>query len=127
MKRKISFGSISGILIIIGILWNTSIRHDCLGDVILSNCGIKAWSNDGNGIHYTIFYSLIFFIAALVLAFQFPMDLLSKFTKIVSIVFIVLILIASLFMSNSIKSNAYQKSIKTTLTRCRYDVYQYVL
>lgn len=36
------------------------IRHNgkCFGDEVLTTIGLKAWSKDGHGTHYTVFYSL---------------------------------------------------------------------
>lgn len=50
-------------LIIIGFLFCGSIRDFCIGDQILWHIGLPAWSNraESSGIHYTIYYALIFF------------------------------------------------------------------
>lgn len=60
-NKWIGKGIISILLCILGILFSFSFGKDiCLGDRVLNLIGLEAWSNGNSGIHYTIFYSLIF-------------------------------------------------------------------
>lgn len=62
-NKKIGSGSISLLICIIGIVFAFSFGDKgSLGDVILRFLGLKAWSNGNRGVHYTIYYTLVFFI-----------------------------------------------------------------
>lgn len=99
--KKIGIGSVAFILVVISILWNTSIQplgDFCLGDIILNRMGVKAWSNGTSGIHYTVFYSLIFLIPAIAISFKFPKDLFAQIGKIASVILSFIIVVASFFI-----------------------------
>ncbi len=54
------------------VYWEYCLRFEfgdksCMGDHILHTIGLSAWSNGDSGIHYTVFYSAIFFIPPLLL------------------------------------------------------------
>ncbi|QSZ27591.1 hypothetical protein ACETAC_01355 [Aceticella autotrophica] len=50
-------------LVLIGIIWGFSTSNGfCIGDTVLNTIGLKTWSNGSNGVHFTVFYSLIFII-----------------------------------------------------------------
>ena len=72
----------------------------CLGDSILATLNIPTWSNSANasGTHYTIFYSFIFLIPALVIAIKYKDDLFANVGKWIAIGFIALLLLGMLFM-----------------------------
>ncbi len=98
---KIGIGTASLVVVIIGALFSFSFgRNISLGDSILTSLGFKAWSNVTTGIHYTIFYSLIFYILALIMSLKFKDDIGSKFGRIISIVFIVFTLFSLLLIMN---------------------------
>ncbi|MGZ9816691.1 hypothetical protein ACXM0N_12275 [Peribacillus simplex] len=67
-KKHIGVGSLSFALCLIGILFNFRFGDKfCIGDIILNNIGLSAWSNGDSGIHYTVFYSIIFFIPSFII------------------------------------------------------------
>ena len=98
--KKIGIGSISLLLVIIAFFWAFEIMGLCLGDSILTNLNIPTWSNSANasGTHYTVFYTFIFLIPALVLAIKHRDDLFAKVGKWSSIIFIAILLLGMLFM-----------------------------
>ena len=98
-RKKIGIGSISLLLFIIGFLFAFTFNNICIGDTILNYIGLKAWSNINSGIHYTVFYSLLFFIPSLIIGYKFQDDFGSKIGKILSIIIIILIVVTSLFLT----------------------------
>ncbi|MDU4934790.1 MAG: hypothetical protein E6X43_05620, partial [Peptostreptococcaceae bacterium] len=68
-------------------------------DNILTYLGLKAWSNGNNGIHYTIFYSLLFFVPSLIIGYKFKDDFGSKIGKILSTIIVTMIIIVLLFFT----------------------------
>ena len=98
--KKIGIGSISLLLVIIAFFWAFEIMGLCLGDSILTTLNIPTWSNSANasGTHYTVFYTFIFLIPALVLAIKHRDDLVAKVGKWSSIIFIAILLLGMLFM-----------------------------
>lgn len=98
--KRIGIGSISLLLVIIAFFWAFEIMDFCLGDSILATLNIPTWSNSANasGTHYTVFYTFIFLIPALVLAIKYRDDLFAKVGKWSSIVFIAILLLGMLFM-----------------------------
>lgn len=96
VKKKIGFGSFSLLLCIMGLLFSFSFgRMGCYGDVILRFIGIKPWSGGNMGIHYTIFYSLIFFIPSFLIGFKHIENYGAKMGRNLSGVIGVIILILS--------------------------------
>ncbi|KPU42262.1 hypothetical protein OXPF_40470 [Oxobacter pfennigii] len=96
---KIGIGTVSLVLVIIGALFSFSFgKNISIGDSILNSLGLKTWSNINTGIHYTIFYSLIFYIPALTLSYKFKGDLGSGLGRIISIVLIAFTLLSSLLI-----------------------------
>lgn len=61
-NKELGIGTISLVLCILGILFGISFRNVCIGDYMLNGIGLNAWSNGNSGMHYTIYYSLLFFI-----------------------------------------------------------------
>ena len=98
--KKIGIGSISLLLVIIAFFWAFEIMGLCLGDSILTTLNIPTWSNSANasGTHYTVLYTFIFLIPALVLAIKHRDDLFAKVGKWSSIIFIAILLLGMLFM-----------------------------
>jgi len=97
IKRNIGIGTISLPLALIGLVWSFEIHGFCLGDIVLNSVGLRAWTNVDTGLHLTVFYSLIFFIPALLVSYRYKENFGSKTGRIVSIIFIGLLLIISLF------------------------------
>lgn len=99
-NKKFGIGSISLLLVIIAFFWAFEIHGFCLGDSILATLNIPTWSNSSNatGTHYTVFYTFIFLIPALVLAIKYKNDLFPKVVKWLAIVFIGLLVLGMLFM-----------------------------
>ncbi|EGW38527.1 hypothetical protein [Desulfosporosinus sp. OT] len=98
-KPKIGIGTISLILIIIGGLFSFSFDFVALGDLILNSLGLKAWSNLNSGIHYTIFYSLIFYIPALIISFKFKDDFGSRLGRKIAIIMMLFTLFSSFLIN----------------------------
>ncbi len=114
-KKRVGIGSISLLLIIIALIWSYNIFGFCLGDQVLSIFKLPAWSNgnsepivntfsivtfgnQGQGIHYTAYYALIFVLPALVLAIKNKNHLFSTTGKWMAIIFIALLLISPLLI-----------------------------
>jgi hypothetical protein len=95
--KKLGIGSISLLLCIIGILFAFSFGNKmCYGDIILKFLGLNAWSKVSSGIHYTVFYSLIFFITSFIVGYKFKNNFGAPLGKIVSLLLIIFIVLASL-------------------------------
>ena len=93
-NKKIGLGSISLLLSIMGILFAFSFGDKvCYGDVILKYIGLKPWSDGNSGLHYTVFYSLIFFIPSFILGYKFKNNFGAKMGKIISLIMLILILL----------------------------------
>jgi hypothetical protein len=72
INNKTWFGLLSLLLFIIGVLFSVSFGNKpCYGDIILKFIGLKPWSKVSTGLHYTAFYSLIFFIPSFILGYKF--------------------------------------------------------
>lgn len=99
-NQKLGIGSISLALVVISFVWTYEIYGICVGDSILSMLSIPTWSNSENasGIHYTVFYSLIFLIPALILAIKYKNDLFARIGKWLSIIFIGIFALSMFFM-----------------------------
>lgn len=99
VKRKIGIGSISLLLSILGILFAFSFGDKgCYGDILLKSIGLSPWSEGDTGLHYTIFYSLVFFVPSSILGYKFKNNAGARVGKILSIAVIMLILIAAPFV-----------------------------
>lgn len=98
-RKKIGFGSISLLLFICGILFSISFNGDSYGDSILRSIGLNPWSNGNSGTYYTIFYSLIFYIGALILGFEFKNDFGATLGKTLSLITIIFISISVIFIA----------------------------
>ena len=99
-NKKIGIGSLSLLLVIIAFVWAFNIFGVCVGDHILAILNIPTWSNMANatGTHYTIFYSFIFLIPALILSIKYKDNLFTKVGKWLSITFIGILLLGFIFM-----------------------------
>ncbi|MDU4860906.1 MAG: hypothetical protein E6356_01470 [Terrisporobacter othiniensis] len=99
-KKKIGIGSLSLLLFVVGCLFSFTFYNLTIGDNILTYIGLKAWSNGNSGTHYTIFYSLLFFVPSLILGYKFNEDFGSKVGKILSTIMITIIVVNSLLFTS---------------------------
>lgn len=99
-NKKIGIGSFSLLLVIIAFVWAFNIFEICIGDHILATLNIPTWSNMANatGTHYTIFYSFIFLIPALILSIKYKDNLFTKVGKWLSIIFMGILLLGFIFI-----------------------------
>ncbi len=100
-KKRIGIGSISLLLVIVALLWCCNIKilnNFCLGDYILNIFNIPSWSNGTSGTHYTVFYSYIFLIPALIIGIKKKEDLFATVGKWLSIVLIAIFILVTFFM-----------------------------
>ena len=95
-RKKIGIGSISLLLFIMGYLFTFRFNNVCIGDNILTYFGLKPWSRGNSGIHYTVFYSLLFFIPSLIIGYKFNDNFGSKVGKILSAIIVIMIILPSL-------------------------------
>ena len=56
------------LLVIVALVWTL------IGDGVLARLGLPAWSQGSAGLHYTVFYSLIPLVPAVILGVKFPQD-----------------------------------------------------
>lgn len=97
-NKKIGPGSLSLLFCIIGILFAVSFKnYGCLGDYILKHLGLNPWSHGNYGIHYTFFYSSIFYIVSIFLGYKYKGNFGAKTGKIVSVIMLIFILLLCLF------------------------------
>ena len=94
-KRKIGIGTTSLVLFIIGSLFAFTFNKVCIGDNILNYIGLKSWSNGNQGTHYTIFYSLLFYIPSLIIGYKFN----DNFGNILSTIMVTIIIVTSLLFT----------------------------
>lgn len=101
MNKKIGVGTLSFILLIVGLVWGFTWNHSfCLGDFVLNAIGLKSWSNGNSGTHYAVLYSLFFLVPSAVIGIKFPDSRLAKFGKSGSIVLACFIVLSSFVMIN---------------------------
>ncbi|WP_438313630.1 hypothetical protein [Sporosarcina sp. FA9] len=98
--KKLGLGSLSLALFLLGLLFSFSFgKYDAFGDHILRFIGINPWSNGDTGLHYTIFYSLIFYIPALIVGYKFKSDWGAKTGRVLSMILVVFVLVSLLFVA----------------------------
>jgi peptidoglycan/LPS O-acetylase OafA/YrhL len=104
MGKKIGYGSLSGILFIFAIIFSFTVKSYTLGDNILNLLNLKSWSHNTEGLHYTVFYSLVLVIISLMIGKKYSNNFGSIHlprTINTKIVFnIIVILVALLFIRN---------------------------
>lgn len=100
-NKKLGLGSISLLLAIIAIVWAFEINGFCVGDSVLATIGIPTWSNSASasGIHYTVFYSLLFLLPAFIIGLKKKEDLFANVGKWISGALIAVFIIAPFFMT----------------------------
>ena len=97
-SKKIGIGTIALILGVFGILFSFSFKEFSIGDSIINGIGLKAWSNGDSGTHYTVYYSLIFFIPSFIIGLRHKEYFGSKLGRRISIVMTSFILLTLLFI-----------------------------
>lgn len=96
---KVGLGSTSLLLFICGLLFAFSFTHGAsYGDRILTFVGLHPWSNGDTGLHYTMFYSLVFYIPALILGYKFRHDIGAKVGRVLSLTMTIILLVAAVFL-----------------------------
>ncbi len=84
--KDIGLGSLSFVLCILGILFTFEFGDKSgMGDHILHTIGLSFLSNGDSGIHYTVFYSAIFFIPSFIIGHIYPDNRGAKAGKIISV------------------------------------------
>ena len=96
-NKKLAFGFVTLLLAGIGILFAFTFGDIDYGDIILNNIGLRPWSKGNSGTHYTIYYSLIFFIPSVILGYKYKDNFGAKIGMGISIVMIVLIAFGFIF------------------------------
>lgn len=83
--KKPGIGSVSLLFVAFAVLWSVNLKNGvCIGDIVLEKTGLPAWANGSEGFHFTLIYSLIFLIPALILANKYPDHLFAKTSKAIS-------------------------------------------
>jgi hypothetical protein len=108
INNKKIIGILFLLLIIFALLFSFEPPNSvALGDNILKNIGLKAWSNGTQGYHYTVIYSFVLFIIGYKGATHFLKDIYPRFTKKLLVAFVILaILFPSIY-------STINKTIKT--------------
>lgn len=98
-NKKVGIGSLSLLLVVIAFIWTFEFFGICVGDHILTTFNIPTWANMANasGVHYTIYYSFIFLVLALILGLKFKNNLFAKVGTILSIIFISILVLGLFF------------------------------
>lgn len=96
-NKKLAFELVTVLLTGIGILFAFTFGDKNYGDIILNNIGLRPWSKGNSGTHYTIYYSLIFFIPSVILGYKYKDNVVAKIGRGISIIIIVLIGFGLLF------------------------------
>lgn len=88
MKKKLGIGSFSLLLALLAILWscNFDINYSrfCLGDYVLTQLGLPAWSNGTIGTHYTVFWGLLLYLPSFLLGLKYEYHLFARSGKWIS-------------------------------------------
>ncbi|MBT2668263.1 hypothetical protein J7J00_22745 [Bacillus sp. ISL-4] len=83
--KNIGLGSLSFALCLIGIVFTFQFGDKpFIGDHILNTIGLSFLLNGGSGIHYTMFYSTIFFIPSFIIGHIHPDNRGAKAGNIIS-------------------------------------------
>ena len=98
-KKTLGKGTLSLLLAFLGIAWSFAIFGVSWGDNILTALGLMSWSNGNSGIHFTVYYALVFFIPAFLLGLKYKNNFGAKAGKIIGAVMGVFIIAATLFVA----------------------------
>ncbi len=97
IRDRMGVGSLSIVFLLIGLISSISFGEFCLGDMVLQYFNIKSWSNGNSGLHYTAFYSLIFYIISIIIS-SFRIDNFgARASRRISIFLIIMFAFISLF------------------------------
>lgn len=97
-KKSVGIGSLSLILSIIWVFLCITFKNGvCYGDILFNNIGLKTWSDGNQGLHYTVFYILIFLVSALVIGCKYINDFGARTGKNISMFLIILMIIGTFF------------------------------
>ncbi|TYP48693.1 hypothetical protein [Thermosediminibacter litoriperuensis] len=105
VDKKIGLGTLSLILCIIGILFSFSFGDvGCYGDTILKSIGLETGLIIEKGsrvtfLHYTPFYSLLFFIPSVIIGYKYRKNHIGALLGAVISSIIVLLLIVATFIT----------------------------
>ncbi|MBM7870705.1 hypothetical protein JOC70_002199 [Clostridium pascui] len=84
--KDIGIGSISIFLFILSIGFSISFKGaPAVGDLVLQSIGLKAWSHENGGLHYTILYSLGMLYLSWLIGNSFPNHLWASIGRKLSI------------------------------------------
>lgn len=84
MKKKLGYGSLSLLLVIIALLWGCTFNGFCLGDQVLALLGMSGWSSGAFRIHYSVFHGILLYIPAYFLGKKFHHHLFAQSGKCIS-------------------------------------------
>lgn len=84
MKKKLGYGSLSLLLVILALLWGCTFNDFCLGDRILALLGIPGWSSGPFRIHYPVFHGILLYIPAFFLGKKYSHHLFAQSGKWIS-------------------------------------------
>lgn len=72
VHKGLGVGSLSLLLFLLGILFSVSFgNYGAIGDKVLRVIGLSPWFNGDIGLHYTLIYSIVFFIPAFIIGSTF--------------------------------------------------------
>lgn len=96
--RKLIFGSLFLALLLFSLVFAVSIQgRNALGDILLTRIGLKPWSEDNGGFHYTFLYALVMFTVGIFGSTYYLKSLFPKLIKrLPLIVFVLFLLLPSL-------------------------------
>ena len=84
MKKKLGYGSLSLLLVLLALLWGCTFKGFCLGDQVLALFGISGWSSGAFRIHYSVFHGLLLYIPAFYFGWKFDHHLFAQSGKWIS-------------------------------------------
>lgn len=92
-NKKLGLGSLSFLLVIVGILFSFTIgEYGAIGDHILRFIGISPWSNGETGTHMTLFYSVVFYIPGFIIGSKYKGDFGAETGRSLSLILILSLL-----------------------------------
>ena len=100
-SKNWGIGSLAFLLSIFAIFWCCNIQWwggFCLGDYVLKMLGLPIWSNGNSGIHFTVFYGLIFTVPAWLIGRVYLCDRLAVAGKNIAMVLTLALLLSPVFM-----------------------------
>ncbi|WP_411682910.1 hypothetical protein [Clostridium thailandense] len=108
MKVKKVKGTIFFILAIFGLIFSIEIPNSvAMGDIILRMVGLKVWSNETQGFHYTVVYSFVMVIIGYKGVTHYLNNIYPKIIRLFPIILVVIVILFS-----SINSTV-NKTVKT--------------